>query len=256
MTTGTVWWLPGFLALDADPLPVDARLVPLPELVGDHDEVQAERLAARVGPEDVLVGYSMGARAALAAVVVGARPRALVLLSGTPGLEDAQARDERRALDDARAAALLASPARFVESWQAEPIFLPARQSALWRAQQEARRRLVAAAGKNDENDENDVHAASYCRGQARALRAFSTGRMPSLWGALPAIPVDTVWMAGALDVAYASLATRAAALMPHARAVIVPDAGHVLPLEAPAAVAHTLEPIIAAESRTRGAPC
>lgn len=249
----TVWWLPGFLAADTDPLPVPARLVPLPTLVDTDGAAHPERLAATVATDDVLVGYSMGARVALAAVVAGARPRALVLLSATPGLEDPTARDARRALDDARAAALLADPLRFLAAWQDEPVFAASRTSALWRAQQEARRAIVVG-----ELARHGGHGP-WCEGQARALRAFSTGRLPSSWDSLDALPVDTVWLSGALDVAYTGIAARAAARMPHARAVVIPGVGHVLPLEAPAAVARVLHPIIAAEGRTstkRGRAC
>ena len=84
----------------------------------------------------------------------------------------------------------------------------------------------------------------------------FSSGVLPSSWGALAAIATPTVWVAGGLDAPYVELARRAAAQMPGSEALIVPGVGHVLPLEAPEAIADLLTPFIAAIRRKRGMTC
>jgi pimeloyl-ACP methyl ester carboxylesterase len=67
-------------------------------------EVVADVLATAEG-DITLVGYSQGGRVALhAALAVPARIRRLVLVSTTAGLEDPQARADRRAADEELAA--------------------------------------------------------------------------------------------------------------------------------------------------------
>jgi len=50
----------------------------------------------------------------------------------------------------------------------------------------------------------------------------------------------------GALDPKFCAIATRMAELMPHARHAIVPDAGHAVHLEQPAAVAELVSAFLA----------
>jgi 2-succinyl-6-hydroxy-2,4-cyclohexadiene-1-carboxylate synthase len=241
-----IGWLPGFLALPDDPLPVPARVVPLDGLLADGGVAALSQI---VGPDDLLVGYSMGGRIALTAVAAGLRPAGLVLLSTHPGLADDTARAQRRAVDAQRAVALLDDPASFIENWPNEPVFAASRNSPRWCAQQQARRARVAA-------ERTPTDPGPWARAQSRILSAFSPGVLPSSWDALASIPTPTRWFAGALDAAYADLARRAAAAMPDAEAQILPGVGHALPLEAPAAIADLLTPFIAAVRRKRGMTC
>ncbi len=235
-----VWWLPGFLALTSDPLPIRARVVSLHTLCQPGG---VEALAHHVGPEDVLVGYSMGGRVALAAVAAGLRPAALILVSASPGLGVPTARTARRDLDLARATSLEVDPSEFLAAWRREPIFAGAEAAPLWQGQQEARAALVA--------HELAAHGHSpWARAQAEVLRTFSPGLMAPMWDALPSLPTRTLWIAGARDGAYVEAAHVAAARMPDAEAAIVPGAGHALPLEAPEALAQLLESFTAAARR------
>jgi 2-succinyl-6-hydroxy-2,4-cyclohexadiene-1-carboxylate synthase len=69
----------------------------------------------------------------------------------------------------------------------------------------------------------------------------LSLGAMPDRLPALAANRVPLVAMAGELDRKFHALAVGIAERVPLARAVIVPGAGHNVPLEAPAAVAAAL---------------
>ncbi|PMP71903.1 MAG: 2-succinyl-6-hydroxy-2,4-cyclohexadiene-1-carboxylate synthase, partial [Chloroflexus aggregans] len=73
------------------------------------------------------------------------------------------------------------------------------------------------------------------------ALRGMSVGRQPSLWAALPVIVTPTLLITGALDEKFCAIGAQMAALMPHARHVIVPDAGHAAQLEQPEIVAQAI---------------
>ena len=169
-------------------------------------------------PTDV-VGYSMGGRIALHfAVAFPERVRRLVLESASPGLASEAERAARRAADEALAAELLsAGIERFVDAWEARPLFESrAGLDAAVRARQRALRLR------------NDPSAL------AAALRGFGTGALPSLWGRLPDVAAPTLLVVGALDGKFVEIAERMARAMPDARVVEVPDAGHTVHLERP----------------------
>ncbi|HUR83941.1 MAG TPA: alpha/beta fold hydrolase [Solirubrobacteraceae bacterium] len=167
-----------------------------------------------------LAGYSMGGRLALhVALAHPARVSRLVLVSATAGIEDPAARARRRAADEALAAWM---EPRFMtevaDRWGAQPLF--AGQSP-----------EVAAAARADRlrNGPEDL---------AAALRGIGTGAMTPLWDRLAELRMPVTVLAGARDEKFAALGRRLADELPDAELTIVPQAGHALPLEAPAAVA------------------
>ncbi len=170
-----------------------------------------------------LCGYSMGGRIGLLLTAhAPERVRRQILIGASPGLADPAERAARLASDEALAARIEREGLEwFVDYWAEQPIFatqqrLPAAVRAVQRAQ-----RLAGSA-----------------HGYANALRGLSVGRQPSLWAALPAIATPTLLITGALDEKFCAIAAQMAALMPHARHVIVPDAGHAVHLEQPEVVA------------------
>jgi 2-succinyl-6-hydroxy-2,4-cyclohexadiene-1-carboxylate synthase len=77
---------------------------------------------AGLGGADLVVGYSLGARAALGLVAAGHAPRA-ILVSVNPGIDDAE-RAARRAGDAAWARLLRERGIdAFAEAWEAQPLF-------------------------------------------------------------------------------------------------------------------------------------
>jgi 2-succinyl-6-hydroxy-2,4-cyclohexadiene-1-carboxylate synthase len=179
----------------------------------------ARDLAALIEPGDVLAGYSMGARLALAAVLLGgARPRRLVLESGTAGLKRSHERVQRRAEDEALAAELERDGVEvFVDRWQSKPLFaglrsLPAEQ----RDALSLRRRSHQAAGLAD------------------ALSILGTGAQPNLWPLLPRLPVPLLCLTGARDAKFTALGAAISAAAPTGYHRVI-DCGHVVHLERPA---------------------
>lgn len=168
-----------------------------------------------------LLGYSMGGRLALyMARHYPELVRSLVLESASPGLADSHARAERRASDAQLAARIEAEgiPA-FVDYWENISLF----------ASQRALPSDVQAALRTQRLDNRST-------GLANSLRGMGTGQQPSLWDELALVRQPVLLMAGALDEKFVGIAHRMAARLPHARTLIVPDAGHTVHLEAPQA--------------------
>jgi 2-succinyl-6-hydroxy-2,4-cyclohexadiene-1-carboxylate synthase len=173
------------------------------------------RLVAEVGGPAVYLGYSMGARMALhVAREVPGVVRSLVLVGGTPGIEDEAARAERRAADLAQAQRIRAEGVdAFVERWLSMPMFAG----------------LPPGARFEDERRRNTAE------GLATSLELAGTGSQAPLWDALPDIEAPVLVVAGEDDHRYAAIAERTAgAIGPNARAALVPGAGHSAHLEQP----------------------
>ncbi|KAK9837268.1 hypothetical protein WJX81_002656 [Elliptochloris bilobata] len=137
------------------------------------------RRAGSAGPSCLaLVGYSLGARLALVLVVA--------MVSGLAGLRGAVERAERRARDDAAAAALRSGGVEdFVHAWYRAPLWASLRAHPRF----------------------PELLARRACGGDAAALAAAlvgaSPGRAPDLWAALPALWPQLLFVAGALDAKF-----------------------------------------------------
>ena len=64
----------------------------------------------------------------------------------------------------------------------------------------------------------------------------MGTGQQPSLWERLAALQVPTLAVAGALDPKYVALAHEMEAASSRVEVAIVPEAGHTVHAEQPAA--------------------
>jgi len=192
-------------------------------------EAAADLLAARIAREIEgrvhLVGYSMGARLALAiALRHPERVARLTLIGAHPGLADA---DERRARlkDDARWAKRIEEDLdRFVGEWEAQALF--ATQDSVDPAGLAAQRK---------------TRLRQQPAGLARALIEMGLGEMPDYGPALQrlAMPVDLV--VGERDEKFRPIAERMHERLPSARLHLVPGCGHNVVLERPEALAALL---------------
>ncbi len=167
-----------------------------------------------------LLGYSLGARAALHVALGTDLPlRRLVLIGATAGIEDAARRAERRQADEARADALEASGdvAGFVRTWLRAPMF--SRLSAAGAAEWAERLRNSAA-------------------GLASSLRLCGTGAQEPLWDRLPTLAPPLLALAGSDDTVFGAHALRLARGVPDGVASLVPGGGHAAHLAQPEPVA------------------
>jgi 2-succinyl-6-hydroxy-2,4-cyclohexadiene-1-carboxylate synthase len=173
------------------------------------------------GPID-LIGYSLGARIALASAVHHPESvHRLVLISGTAGIEDSEERERRRGADEAMADRLEASGdlAGFLADWLAKPMFAS----------------LGAAAGL-------EARLSNTPRGLADSLRRMGTGTMVPCWEQLAGLRVPTLVIAGGEDAKFVGLAERLVAELPNATLARIAGAGHACHLEAPEVVGTLIE--------------
>lgn len=193
------------------------RPVDFPHVIAD--------VAALAG-DAVLCGYSMGGRIALHTAL--AHPecvRRLVLISTTAGIEDAAQRAERRTADEALATEIERDGVEaFAARWAARPLFAGLPPEAADRAHADRLRNEGL--------------------GLAAALRGLGTGVMEPVWDRLDQLRMPVAVVAGERDAKFLAIARRLAGALPDARLVVVPGAGHALPLEAPEAVAAALGPV------------
>ena len=188
----------------------------------------ADRLraaCAALAAPPVVVGYSMGGRLALYTAVRFPQAAAgLILIGGDPGLEDASARAERLARDEALARQLAAAAATeaftdWLQRWYAVPLFGDLRRQPHFGGLLQRRRH-----GR-------PVHLAA-------ALRGLSVGVQPPLWNALSRLSIPALFIAGAEDAKYRAVAERIAALGAPWQTAVCPGAAHAVHIEHPQAVA------------------
>lgn len=167
------------------------------------------------------LGYSMGARLALACAVRHPdRCESLVLLAGRAGIADPLHRDARRRADEALAARIEAhGTAAFVDEWLAQPLF-----TTLQRLGPEVMARERAA------------RLANSARGLAASLRGLGPAAQPPLFDSLPGLDIPVLLVAGALDAPFVAVAHDLAQRLPQAEVCVIPAAGHAAHLEQPAA--------------------
>jgi 2-succinyl-6-hydroxy-2,4-cyclohexadiene-1-carboxylate synthase len=165
-------------------------------------EISAPPLDAIPDRGDILLGYSLGGRLALQALLAGANYQRAILVSTGLGIEDEAARAARRASDEAWAQRFESEDFETVmAAWNAQPVLAgPA---------------LVRTRADYD----------------PRALREWSSGALPPIASRLHELTIPTLWIAGARDSKYVAEAHRGASLA-CGRVAVVDDAGHRVPWE------------------------
>jgi 2-succinyl-6-hydroxy-2,4-cyclohexadiene-1-carboxylate synthase len=155
----------------------------------------------------------MGARLCLhAALQHPKQVKALVLISGTAGIEDPEQRVQRRTSDEALADHIeQIGTAAFITEWLSRPMFSNLKSTP------------------NDILDRNRNTATSL----ATSLRLAGTGAQQSLWGSLHSLEMPVLLIAGNQDEAFCNNAKRMKELIgDNATFAIVQNSGHSVHLE------------------------
>ena len=173
-------------------------------------DVEVPRVDAIPDEGEILLGYSMGGRLALRALIGGARYRKAVIVSAGLGIEGEEVRAERRQSDELWAQRFESDPwPSLMEQWNAQPVFVGT--GLLPRQESDFRRPELA-----------------------RQLREFSPGVLEPIASRLGEIKTPVLWIAGERDAKYVGEANRAVALLPNAELWICPGAGHRAPWDQP----------------------
>ena len=178
--------------LDAIP-PRGARTVRTP-----RREIAIFRTAS-----ETILGYSLGGRLALHALLAGADYKRAIFVSTGLGIEGEEARVARRASDEVWARRFETEDFDAVMSdWNAQPV--------------------LSGPSLSRSRDDYDP----------RALREWSSAVLPPVTSRLNELAIPTLWIAGARDVKYVAEAKKAASLVADGWVAIVEGAGHRVPWE------------------------
>lgn len=191
----------------------------------------ADQAMQNAGEEFALVGYSMGGRIAILAALEllrrGHPPSTLVLLSAGLGYSHESERAKRRKLDEEWATLAEKDPEEFWLHWYQQDLFssyfaLPAAKRAKWE-----KSRIPMELG-----------ALSW---QLRKLGPGNHEDLAPILGQLLEKGLRVLYIVGELDKKYLELAKKVQA-MEGATVAVLAGAGHILPFEAPEAVAHEIQ--------------
>ena len=164
-----------------------------PESMMGCIEMQYSKLKQQSAPK-ILLGYSMGARAAL--LHASRNPKhwdALILISPNPGIEDETARSERRELDAKLAKRIERDGlVAFLNYWKETPMI---------RGQKHIRSEWLESMQQN--------RLKHQTLGLANSLRHFGQGSMPNLWPDIDQLKLPTCLLTGVLDEKYTQYAKR-----------------------------------------------
>ena len=226
-------FLHGFLGAPSDWEPIVRRLdvarsmhaLTLP--VAECWQLGVQQLECQLPPEFVVIGYSLGARIALAlALTYPSRTRGLCFVSGHPGLQPAE-RAVRRVHDQGVIERMLQMPwPEFLDEWYRQEVF-----SSLDRAT-----RMTWVQQK--QTLDRDY--------QAELLRCYSISGQPNYWQQLSNIATPTLVIAGQHDCKYVAVARSMQRCAPQLELQIVPMSGHAVHRERPTEFAEVLQAFLA----------
>jgi 2-succinyl-6-hydroxy-2,4-cyclohexadiene-1-carboxylate synthase len=224
-----VLFIPGFMQRGDAWRPV-AELLPerYPSALLDHREHTFEarlaEIAGAAGEGAVLVGYSLGGRLALRAVLRDrGRYAGVITVGATAGIDDPVLRSSRAEADDRLAAWIEAAPIEDVVSiWERQPLFADQSEGLI---------------------EEQRPGRLSHDPGElAMLLRTAGQGVLEPVWHELLTLELPVLAIAGARDEGYVAAAERIADTAPHGRAAVVEDAGHAAHLQQPQRVTELIE--------------
>ncbi len=174
----------------------------------------------------ILVGYSMGGRAALSySVKYPETIEGLILESSTAGIKDENGRQERIKKDEEIADYIFHhSIEEFIDYWMDLDIFNTQKRFANSKLEEIKDSKLI----------NNKIGLSNF-------LREFGTGQMPPLYNQLKNIDTRTLLITGDLDEKFRLINNEMVSLIPSAEHVSLKNSGHNTHLETPDAFIKTV---------------
>ena len=168
--------------------------------------------------ENFLVGYSMGGRLALHALLDDPDlwTKALIV-SAHPGLLEEREKLERMAGDAEWAGLALTSDwTQFLQKWDAQAVL----------------------QGRESESPDPRIRLVNRRRAIARSFMEWSLGKQENLRARFSEVTCPVLWLTGERDEKFGALAREAVPLLAQGRHEVMPAVGHRLPWEAAASFA------------------
>lgn len=189
----------------------DVRTVDLCEMDASGLDDFAASLNSFVSPGDTIIGYSMGGRLALHALLADPHPWSrAVIISAHTGIIDVADREKREQADLKWATLANSNWDEFILKWQCQPIFggkpLPWSRSA-----------------------DRDFGARVQ-----RCFTSWSLGRQRPLLPELKSIEIPVLWISGKLDTKFSAIAENGASRIAQGQLAVIPNAGHRCPWDQP----------------------
>lgn len=185
-----------------------------------------KQLAESIPDQSIVIGYSMGARLVLGvALEFPQRCAGLVFVSGNPGLETDEARQQRWVADQQIAQQLSDQFSNSTESKSLEPFLERWYQADVF-----------ATVPKKIRQAEVARKLALSSSAWQTILRSNSVSRQPNYWPRLMELLMPTQVIAGELDEKYREIAVRFDKESPPSNVfkTIVPNCGHIVHREQP----------------------
>ena len=193
----------------------DVSSVDLCNIAGTDLNDSAASLNACASRGDTIIGYSMGGRLALHALLTEGNPWACaVIISAHTGILDADDREERLKVDLEWAHLAASDWSEFLFKWESQPIF----------------------GGKPFPWDRSSGSGAQKC--VQRCFTNWSLGRQGHLLAELDSIDIPVLWIAGADDHKFSEIAKTAVSRIPQGQLALMPNAGHRCPWDQPESTA------------------
>ena len=178
------------------------------------------KIAAQAVPGDILLGYSMGGRLALHALLADPkRWQAAIIISAHPGLTHGH--QDRLANDQAWGQLALQNWEKFLQKWNDQEI-------------------LASTPEGFHQAEASDQKAVS------QSFHHWSLGKQGDLRSRLHEITCPVLWISGEKDPKFTTLAAEASALTPLAVHRTISSAGHRVPWDQPEEVAHQVRSFLA----------
>lgn len=189
--------------------------------------------------ENVLVGYSMGGRLALHALLdAPALWSRAAIISAHPGLADEHERLVRMASDAEWAGLALTSDwSDFLDRWSGQAVL------------------QEFDTGSSGEHSLRRSKLVNRRRAIARSFMDWSLGKQRDLRPALSQLDLPLLWMAGEKDEKFSALACDAVSILARGQLKILPGVGHRVPWEDPASFLKCLQDYLSGEVGSTSVP-
>jgi len=165
-------------------------------------------LGKEIPGRKILIGYSLGGRIALHALIDDPTLwDAAVIISANPGLHSEEERKQRLHCDVKWSERFKQEPwEKLIEDWNSQPVF----------------------SGSKARRNEKNFSRTSLAKG----LVEWSLGKQDDLMGPIHKLPIPILWITGANDNKFTSIAKVVQLSHPCSKLCVIQDAAHRVPWE------------------------